>query len=57
MEEAQNKPKRPPNVCIPWDEKHKEFPKIQGDTEIVKRTWEEIDALGYTFIWHCLVSF
>ena len=50
-------PKRPPGVCVPWMGKRQEFPVIKGDEAIVKRIWEENDALGYLFIWHCLVSF
>ena len=51
------KPKREPGVCIPWEEKMKEFPEICGDKELVKRIWEDVDALGYTYIWQCLLSF
>ena len=51
-------PKGPrPGVCIPWEEKLKELPPIQGDAELARRIWEEIDALGNMFIWQCLVSF
>ncbi|MBN1422612.1 MAG: hypothetical protein JXP34_27795 [Planctomycetes bacterium] len=50
-------PKRRPGVCIPWEEKRKEFPSIKGDEAIVKRVWEDIDGLGYIYIWHCLLSF
>jgi hypothetical protein len=46
-----------PGVCIPWDEKMKELPAIPGDVEVVRRIWEDIDALGNLYIWHCLVSF
>jgi hypothetical protein len=46
-----------PGVCLPWEEKLKELPEIKGDKELVKRIWESIDALGYTYIWHCLLSF
>ncbi|MFO7973569.1 MAG: uroporphyrinogen decarboxylase family protein [Candidatus Hydrogenedentota bacterium] len=49
--------KRPPGVCVPWEEKLAELPGIQGDADLVKRIWEEVDALGFTFIMHCLVSF
>ena len=49
--------KTTPGVCIPWEEKLKELPEIKGDAELVKNTWENIDALGYVYIWHCLVSF
>ena len=48
---------RPPGVCIPWEEKRKEFASISGDEEIVKRTWEVVDALGYMYIWQFFVSF
>jgi len=48
---------RPPGACIAWEEKLKELPPIVGDAELVKQVWEDTDALGYTFIWHCLVSF
>lgn len=44
-------------VCIPWEEKRKELPGISGDEDLVKRIWEEIDALGNMYIWHCLLSF
>lgn len=46
-----------PGVCIPWEEKLKELPEIRGDKELVQKVWEDIDALGYMYIWHCLLSF
>ena len=50
--------KRPPNVCIPWEEKRKELPtELTGDEQIVRRVWEEIDAFGYMYVWQCLLSF
>ncbi len=49
--------KTKPGVCTPWEEKLKELPEIQGDAEIVKRIWENNDALANSFIWHCLLSF
>jgi len=49
--------KRSPGVCIPWGEKLKELPKIPGDEEIAKNVWQDVDSLGYTYIWHCLLSF
>lgn len=56
MSENQKDAKQP-GVCIPWEEKLKELPEITGDAELVKQKWEELDSLGYVFIWHCLVSF
>ena len=49
--------KREPGVCIPWEEKLKELPKISGDKELVRKVWQDIDALGYMYIWQCLLSF
>jgi len=50
-------PKPPPGICCPWKMKKAELPAIQGEEEIVKRVWENTEALAYTYIWHCLVSF
>ena len=48
---------RRPGACIPWEEKMKELPTILGDKDIVKQKWENLDALGYMYIWQCLLSF
>lgn len=53
----QEKQNREPGVCIPWEEKRQELPEILGDEQLVKRVWEQVDALGYLYIWQCLVSF
>ena len=53
----EEKIERKPGACIPWEEKMKELPTILGDKEIVKQKWEDLDALGYVYIWHCLLSF
>ena len=50
-------PRRPPGVCIPWDEKRKELAAVSGDEELLRTVWENTDALGYVYIWHCLLSF
>jgi len=52
-----NKPKREPGVCIPWEEKVKELPPLTGDAELVKKIWQDVDALGYVYIWQVLLSF
>jgi hypothetical protein len=49
--------RRPPGVCIPWQEKLKELPPITGDADLAKKVWEDVDSLGYTYIWQCLLSF
>ncbi|MHC4619887.1 MAG: hypothetical protein ACYTEQ_19245 [Planctomycetota bacterium] len=54
-EKTETTPK--PGVCVPWEEKVNELPKICGDEEIVRKVWEDIDGLGYVYIWQCLLSF
>ena len=49
--------KRPPGTCVPWEEKRKEWPTLTGDVELTRRVWEEVDALGYMYIWQVLLSF
>jgi hypothetical protein len=57
MAEKAIEQERKPGVCIPWEEKAKEFPKITGDAALVKKVWEDVDSLGYVYIWQCLLSF
>lgn len=42
---------------MPWEEKLKEIPEISGDPKLAQKIWEDIDGLGYVYIWHLLVSF
>jgi hypothetical protein len=49
--------RRPPGVCIPWEEKRKEMPAIRGDEQLVERVWQDIDGLAYMYIWQVLLSF
>ncbi|HUT31408.1 MAG TPA: hypothetical protein VMX13_16560 [Sedimentisphaerales bacterium] len=53
----EQRPKPKPGVCIPWQEKVKELPKISGDEQLARKVWEDIDGLGYVYIWQCLLSF
>ena len=48
---------RKPGVAFPWEEKMKEYAEFKGDKELVKKIWEDTDALAYVYIWHCLLSF
>jgi len=57
LKKQYDKLKVKPGACIPWQEKMKELPEISGDKEIVKNVWEDIEALAYTYIWQCLLSF
>ncbi len=54
MSDGKEKNSKKPGVCISWEEKSKEYEKITGDKEIVKRVWEEVDDLAYQYIWFCL---
>jgi hypothetical protein len=56
-ETPQLPPPGKPGVCIPWEEKLKELPEISGDAQLARKVWEDIDGMGYTYVWHCLVSF
>jgi hypothetical protein len=46
-----------PGVCFPWEEWRKGMDQIQGDELILRKVWEDIDTLGYIYIWQCLLSF
>ncbi|HID24072.1 MAG TPA: hypothetical protein EYP14_16955 [Planctomycetaceae bacterium] len=50
-------PPAKPGVCTPWEERRQEMPPIRGDEELVRRIWEENDALANMYIWQCLLSF
>ena len=54
---GKTKPRIKPGVCLPWEEKLRQLPKIQGDEELVERVWESVDALGAAYIWQLLLSF
>jgi hypothetical protein len=54
-EHEENKTK--PGVCVPWQEKRKEFAEILGDEKIVQKVWEQTDLLAYLYIWACLIQF
>jgi len=46
-----------PGVCFPWEQKVKDLPEISGDKALVRKIWEDLDALGNTYIWQLLLSF
>jgi len=50
-------PRIKPGICRPWEEKVKELPPITGDQDLVRRVWENVEALGNTYIWQLLLSF
>jgi hypothetical protein len=50
-------PRLKPGICRPWEEKAKELPPITGDQDLVRRVWENVEALGNSYIWQLLLSF
>jgi uroporphyrinogen-III decarboxylase len=46
-----------PGVCLPWEEKAKDYPQVTGDRELVRKVWEDVDAYGTVYIWQLLLSF
>jgi len=50
-------PRIKPGICRPWEEKAKELPSITGDQDLVRRVWENVEALGNSYIWQLLLSF
>ena len=46
-----------PGICRPWEDKARELPEITGDADLVRRVWENTEALGNTYIWQLLLSF
>ena len=52
-----DKPKLQVGECIPWEQRVKEYARILGDEEVVKKVWKETDMLAYLYIWACLIQF
>lgn len=42
---------------VPWQIKEKEAGKIMGDKEIIKKEWEDIEALAYRYVWAVVTDF
>ena len=49
--------KKQPGVCVPWEEKRKQWASLPGDEAVVRDVWEHIDSLANTYIWQILLSF
>ena len=51
-------PNPPPGVCMPFDRHRAQLPDpLPGDEAIVRRIWDEVEGLGYLYIWHLVLSF
>ncbi len=49
------KPK--PGEIIPFEVREKEYKKIMGDKELIKKEWEKIEVIANRFIWAILTDF
>lgn len=47
----------PAGICLPWASKLDEIPLINGDPELCRKVWEDVDSLAYLYIWHLVLSF
>jgi len=47
--------KRPPGVCIPWEEESRGYTHLSGDAALVRNSWEEADFWVYNYIWTTLL--
>ena len=57
LSKHEDRTRRKPGSCVPWEEKAKDLPRISGDAATIQRIWEDVDALANMYIWHCLLSF
>ena len=51
MEPAAVKTGNPPAVCRPWEEESRSYRNLSGDTELVKKSWQTVDAMAYNYLW------
>ena len=56
MAAQETKPMKP-GVCIPWEQRAREYAQICGDEKIVRQVWEETDQLAYLYVWFVLTLF
>jgi len=54
---AKQEDRGPVTLCIPWEQKRKEIVGDVENEEILRRVWQDNEAMAHMFIWHCLVSF
>jgi hypothetical protein len=46
-----------PGTFLPWEEKRRDFPVVEGDERLLAQIWNCTDSFGYTYIWQVLLSF
>lgn len=41
-----------PRVVTPWSQKLSELGGIQGDEQLIRLPWEQLESMAYAWIWH-----
>ncbi len=44
-------------VCIPFSQKEAELTRGDGDPKLIETIWNDMEGMGNSFIWQCLLSF
>ncbi|NIS69901.1 MAG: hypothetical protein GTO12_13410 [Proteobacteria bacterium] len=53
-ERLKYKPK--PGVLVPFEEKLKDYEKITGDEDVIRKAWENIEEKATRFVWMVLTD-
>jgi uroporphyrinogen-III decarboxylase len=48
---------RRPGVCVPWEEAREAIGTIRGDEAICRDVWQQVDTLGYFWMWCVFLVF
>jgi len=43
-------------VLIPFEEKLKEYEKLTGDQDVIRKAWENIEVYANRFVWMVLTD-
>jgi hypothetical protein len=57
LKNFESKSGRLPMVCTPFEEYEKERGPFEHNPDLIQNIYANTEALGYLFIWHCLLSF
>jgi hypothetical protein len=49
--------KRPPGMCVSWQDAKSRLSAIQGNEALCRRIWESIDAMGAMYVWWIALAF
>lgn len=45
----------PRSVLTPWEVKKAELGQIMGDEHLIKKNWDQLEAMAHTFIWQWIL--